>query len=105
MDDVVVKDVVLDKKLDSYNSEENNFKASRELTVEITLNEYRELVRSNAVKEEAINKANSDKYERESENKSLMQQIEALKAENYELKKALDDAIKEKDANKTMEDK
>lgn len=90
MENITVKDVILDKKLDEYGCNKNNFVAGSELTVEITLNEYRELVSSNATKNSDINKANEDKYKRDSENESLRKQIEELKAENYELKKKLE---------------
>ena len=93
MDNMSVKDVVLEKKMDNYSSNNNdNFVASQELTVTITLSEYRKLVSSDATRSEAISKANDDKYERESEIKSLKAQVEALKAENYELKKAVEKA-------------
>lgn len=92
MDSMSIKDVVLEKKLNTYSSNEDNFKVSQELTVEITLNEYRGLVRSDATRKEAIDKANSDKYERENKIKELTAQVESLKAENYELKKALEEA-------------
>ena len=92
MENMSVKDVVLEKKLGGYGADEYNFKASQELTVEITLNEYRALVSSDATRKEAIDKANSDKYERENKIKELLAQVESLKAENYELKKALEEA-------------
>lgn len=92
MDNMSVKDVVLEKKMDNYSSNNDNFVASQELTVTITLSEYRKLVSSDATRSEAISKANDDKYERESEIKSLKAQVEALKAENYELKKAVEKA-------------
>ena len=92
MDNMSVKDVVLEKKMDNYGNNSDNFVASQELTVTITLSEYRKLVSSDATRSEAISKANDDKYERESEIKSLKAQVEALKAENYELKKAVEKA-------------
>lgn len=97
MDNMSVKDVVLEKKMDSYGNNSDNFVASQELTVNITLSEYRKLVSSDATRSEAISKANSDKYERENEIKSLKAQVEALKAENYELKKAVEKATGEKE--------
>ena len=92
MENVSVKDVVLEKKMDNYGHNEDNFVASQELTVTVTLSEYRKLVSSDATRSEAIKKAESDKYEREQEIKSLKAQVEALKAENYELKKAVEKA-------------
>lgn len=91
MENVSVKDVVLEKKMDNYNTNQNNFVATQELTVEITLSEYRELVGASATRKWDIDKANADKYEREQEIKNLRAQVAELKAENYELKKALED--------------
>jgi len=91
MENAVVKDVILDKKLDGYSVNNNDFKAQGELTVEITLSECRDLVGKSATASSRIDEANKDKYEREQENKRLKTQIEELKAENYELKKALED--------------
>lgn len=90
MENVTVKDVILEKKMDTYSFEKRDFKAQGEIMVEITLGEYRSLVSGVATKEKDINDANKDRYERESEIKNLKQQVEALKAENYELKKALE---------------
>ena len=55
-DNITLKDVVLDKKLEGYGSEGrlNNFVSSQELTVTITLAEYRELVGSQATKKADI---------------------------------------------------
>lgn len=91
MDNMSVKDVVLEKKLDNYGSNNDNFVASQELTVTITLSEYRKLVSSDATRVEAIDKANKDKYERERKIEALEKQVAELKAENYELKKELED--------------
>ncbi|AVM69734.1 hypothetical protein C3V36_11085 [Lachnospiraceae bacterium oral taxon 500] len=90
MENVTVKDVILDKKMDGYGFKKEDFKAQGEIMVEITLGEYRSLVSGVATKEKDINDANKDKYEREGEIKALKTQVEALKAENYELKKALE---------------
>lgn len=84
-------DVVLDKKLSEYNSNKDNFAAADELTVRITLNEYRELVSGVATKKSDIDAANKDKYTRENEIKTLTEENKQLKAENYELKKQVDE--------------
>lgn len=89
-------DVVLDRKLDAdrYGDALNhNFIASQELTVTITLSEYRELVESSATKKKDIDEANNDKYKREREIEAQKKENEALKAENYELKKKIDDLL------------
>ena len=90
MENVVVKDAILDKKLESYCYHNKDFVAQGEITVEITLNEYRELIKDSVTASIRIDEANKDKYNREAENESLKKQVEILKAENYELKKVLD---------------
>ncbi len=92
MENVNVCETILDKKLDAYSFEKNDFAASGELTVTITLSEYRSLVAGNATRKADIDKANSDKYERESENKRLKEEVSQLKAEIYELKTVIDNS-------------
>lgn len=92
MENTVIKDVVLDKKFDGYGTNYNNFVAQSEITVTITLNEYRALVVDNAKAQSKIDEANKDKYKRDAENKQLQEQVQQLKAEIYELKMALDTA-------------
>ena len=83
------QDVVLDKKLSDY-GRNDDFVASQEITVTITLREYRELVSHNATREHEIDKANANKYERETQIKSLEQRIKTLEDENYNLKRKLE---------------
>ena len=91
-----IKDVILDKKLDNYGSNNNDFLASGELTVTITLEEYRKLVKDCATRDYCINEAEKDKYTREHENEELRKENAELKAELYELQKqAGDDAESE----------
>ena len=97
MDNMTIKDVVLDKKLDDYGSNKQNFLAAQELSVNITLEEYRDLVTKAAVSQHKIDEANNDKYNRNAENERLKKEIETLKAENYELKKQLDVLKEEKE--------
>lgn len=87
MENTVVKDVLLDKKLDRYGFENNDFVASGEITVTITLSEYRKLVKDCATAQTRIDKAESDRYERNSENEKLKEENNRLKAELYEMKK------------------
>ena len=89
MENVTLKDVVLDKKMD-YSFERKDFLASGELTVTITLGEYRRLVEDCATAKQRIDKANDDRYERNKENEALKRENAELKAELYELKKAVD---------------
>lgn len=95
MENVNVCEAVLNKKMDDYKVDLNNFEASSELMVTITLNEYRGLIASNATRTSAIEMANSDKYARENENKNLKAQLAEMKAENYELKKQLENIKKD----------
>ena len=82
---VNVTSAVLDKKMDCYSWNGNNYVAEGELAITITLAEYRELVASNATKQHDIAKANADKYERDSENARLKEEVNALRAKIYEL--------------------
>lgn len=93
-----VKDVILDKKLDNYGINNNDFLASGELTVTITLEEYRRLVKDCATREYCINEAEKDKYTREHDNEELRKENAELKAELYELQKQFaEDAEDEKE--------
>ena len=89
-------DVVLTKKLDGYRTDNmNNYTAPGEITVTITLNEYRDLVEKNATASADISKANSDKYK-------LQNEITALKKEADDLRKRLFDIL---DGNNASEPK
>ena len=74
---------LLQKKLErgSYSEREtvtDNFTEDNELTVEITLAEYRSLIKSVAVMNYKIEEANKDKYERNSENTKLKERVKDL---------------------------
>ena len=88
MDNTVIKDVLLDKKLDRYGFDNNDFLAAGELTVTITLSEYRKLVKDVATAQARIDKAEEDRYERIRENERLTAENNRLKAELYEMQKA-----------------
>ena len=88
MDNTVIKDVLLDKKLDRYGFDNNDFLAAGELTVTITLSEYRKLVKDVATAQARIDKAEADRYERNRENERLTEENNRLKAELYEMQKA-----------------
>lgn len=90
MENVTMKDVVLDKKLSDFNPNIRNFVAASEITVTITLGEYRELVEKAATRKAAIDEAEKDKYSRNQENERLRKEVETLKAELYELQKRLE---------------
>lgn len=94
----VEADLVLDRKMDAgrYSSGDlHNYVASQELTVTITLSEYRELVSGIATKDKDISIANDNKYQREQEIKEVKAANDTLKAENYDLKVIIDDLRKQ----------
>jgi len=82
---VNVTDAVLGKKMEGFAWNENNFVAENELTITITLAEYRELIEAKATKRYDIDKANEDKYKRDNENKALKSEVEELRARLFEL--------------------
>lgn len=95
MENTVTNNVVLDKKFDGYmsSSDLHNFIAPQEITVTITISEYRELVQKVATREADISKAESDKYERN-------RKIEALEKENAELKAKIYKMLNEEEEQK-----
>ena len=89
MENTITNNVVLEKKMDCYNNNNNNldnFTAPQELTVTVTLHEYRNLVEEVATKKQDIDKANRDKYERDCENRKLKEEVAKLKEEIYNLR-------------------
>ena len=66
----------------TYDKTEDNFALEGEITVTITLAEYRKLIKEVATKEYDIKKAEADKYERNCK-------MKALEEENAELKQKL----------------
>ena len=88
-------DLILNKKTESYGFEKNDFVAPSEITVTITLGEYRSLITKAATADEAIRKAEADKYSRDADNKRLKEMVEALRAELYDLQKRAESAEKE----------
>ena len=88
-------DLILNKKTESYGFEKNDFVAPSEITVTITLGEYRSLITKAATADEAIRKAEADKFSRDADNKRLKEMVEALRAELYDLQKRAESAEKE----------
>ena len=87
MENTITNNVVLEKKMDCYNNNNlDNFTAPQELTVTVTLHEYRKLVEEVATKKQDIEKANRDKYERDCENRKLKEEVAKLKEEIYNLR-------------------
>ena len=78
-------DAVQDKKLESYDWGKDNFLAGQELTVTVTLREYRELVSSNATAKQQIDAKIQKVAALEQDLKKLKEEAERLKAENYDL--------------------
>ena len=72
------------KDFNTYKQSENNFVANQELTVTITLNEYRNLIGEAAKATAKIEEANKDKYTREEENCKLKEDVSRLKGLLYE---------------------
>lgn len=95
MENTVVNNVVLDKKFDGYlsSSDLHNFIAPQEITVTITISEYRELVQEVATKKADIAKAESDKYERNHKIEALEKENAELKAKIYELQNHTEEEI------------
>jgi DNA-binding protein H-NS len=90
--------VIYTKDFDDYNNTKDNFVAAQELTVKITLNEYRNLVESKAKSQARIDEVQHDKYER-------IQKIDNLKEENAILKDRLYKlASSEDEPTKSVED-
>ena len=81
---------ILKKKTGNYDTNYKNFIAPAEITVTITLEEYRALVANDATRKQAIYKANEDKYARETEIKAVKEENARLKSENYDLKNKID---------------
>ena len=82
-----IEESLLKKKLDSYSSDNNDFQAENELTVEITLNEYRKLIEEKATADYRIKKAEENKYTREDENKRLKKENKELEIKLFEYRK------------------
>ena len=87
MDEKTSLDIVLKEKMDKYNSNLNDYVAPSELTVTITLSEYRELVGKAAVLNASIEKEKSARYEAEKTATALKEENARLKAELYEATK------------------
>ena len=87
MENTNIVNTVLDKKLDGYvsSSELHNFIAPQEITVTITISEYRELVQKVATRQADIDKAEADRYERNRTIEELEKENAELKAKIYEL--------------------
>ena len=81
-----MNEIITDKKLDAWNYALDNFQAEGELTVTITLYEYRQLVKDNAIANYKIDQTNQDKYKRVEENEALKKRVKELEQELFELR-------------------
>ena len=79
------------KDFDNYNNSTDNYVANQELTVTITLNEYRKLIGTSATSEKKISEANSEKYEAQRESEKLQKENAELKSRIYELQNPVPD--------------
>lgn len=84
---VKVTSTILDKKMEHYRWDARDYVAENEITITITLAEYRALIASDATKNYDIAKANEDKYKREDENRRLKEEVDSLRARLYQLQK------------------
>lgn len=82
-----MEETLLRKKLDSYSNELKDFQVENELTVEITLSEYRDLIKKESIADYRIREAEKDKYTREDENEKLKQKNEELEIQLFEYRK------------------
>ncbi|HGH0899289.1 TPA: hypothetical protein ACJHIR_001388 [Staphylococcus pseudintermedius] len=73
------------KDFGSYNLSEDNFVANQELTVTITLNEYRDLISEKAKSKQKIDDARNDYYKERDKNRKLEDEVKSLKQKIYEL--------------------
>lgn len=68
------------KEFSEYSEQRNDYANGEELMVEITLAEYRKLVKENALADSVQNKLRMEKMDLERQIKELKEQIVALKA-------------------------
>ena len=95
-------DAIQEKKLESYGWEKKDFLAGQELTVTITLGEYRELVASKAIAEQSISASTEKTAKAQIALKEAQAEVERLKAENYDLQSKLV-ALRDQCQNATQE--
>lgn len=83
----------------SHNDISNDFAIPGEITVTITLNEYRALISANAISEKKISDLNPERYDAQAECNTLKQEREKLLKEIAELKIKISDLLMEKTAS------
>lgn len=77
---------VLSKKMDKWDSPEDNFVATGEITVTITLSEYRNLIKEKATKDAEIQELRNSKYSADEQTKAAKAEIAELKEQIVKLK-------------------
>lgn len=82
MESISEETQVLAKKISGWDSPEDNFIVTGEITVTITLSEYRDLIKEKATKETEIQELRNSKY-------AANEQFKAAKAEIAELKEQI----------------
>ncbi|MCI8397471.1 MAG: hypothetical protein HFJ52_07695 [Clostridia bacterium] len=92
-----IEESLLKRKIDSYSYELKDFQAENELTVEITLNEYRKLIEEKATADYRIKKAEENKYTREDENKKLKKENKELEKQLFEYRKQYGELVEPKE--------
>lgn len=74
----------IEKKVSDYSDNTNNYKIDGELTVTITLAEYRELVSKVAISDDEISKQRKHVWELEGKLKEQIEETQQLKQRLYE---------------------
>ncbi|OHP76732.1 MULTISPECIES: hypothetical protein [unclassified Staphylococcus] len=83
------------KDFSSYGNDEDNFVANQELTVTITLNEYRKFIETKAVKDKEEDTYRHKYWKEEEKNKKLKEENIKLKNKIYELQNEEEDEREE----------
>lgn len=86
MESISEETQVLAKKMAKWDSPEDNFVATGEITVTITLSEYRSLVKEKATKDAEIQELRNSKYSADEQTKAAKAEIAELKEQIVKLK-------------------
>ena len=84
-DTVKTQQVYYTKDFSTYSNSEDNFVASQELTVTITLNEYRKLVKAETKAAVEVSEWKQKYWDKDREIKEMQSVIDQLKSKVYEL--------------------
>lgn len=86
MESISEETQVLAKKINGWGSPEDNFVATGEITVTITLSEYRNLIKEKATKDAEIQELRNSKYSADEQTKAAKEEIAELKEQIVKLK-------------------